>query len=475
MKDSNIYNIAEHTLKLVFSGTNFVIFLVSGLVFGGLLAFFYGLFVIPVPGGALGFYRMEPPTTFEYGYLIFSAVVSALIVTITIYAARLKVKGTVEGTGASALGLSTGILGAVCPACLGINFLAFGNVFTTQLAFLIPYILWIQIAGIGLLSIGLYLVAKSAYTKTCIACSVEGPDAATVVVATNAPPASSLMRFFPAILILVLLLMVYQISSIASGSLGSSDNSVSGNMLVTQDGEKISIDAVIEEVTPRAGFTTNVRWDGVVSRMIERGVLDPQLLEEILAKRYGQEMKPEWRAILAGEDATLSIDSENAVFMMYVLWAMAKHNENQILSDSPFAKYFTNYDIGVGLPGYNDTPLLALSPEQQAVATRVAENAYRPCCGNSTAAPDCSHGYSALGLVQLMASQGFSEQEIFETFVQFNSFWFPETYIKNALYFKITEGTDWADVDKELVAGEEYSTLSGSYTAKNFLKTNFGI
>jgi len=74
-----------------------------------------------------------------------------------------------------------------------------------------------------------------------------------------------------------------------------------------------------------------------------------------------------------------------------------------------------------------------------------------------------------------MASQGFSEKEIFDTFIQFNSFWFPETYIKNALYFKATEGLDWKDVSKELVAGEKYSTVQGSYTAKNYLKEKFGI
>ncbi|GEM_PF-530037 len=472
MKNSNLYKIVEHTVTVVTSGYTAVVFLVSGAFFAGLLAFFYGLFTIPFFGGALGFYRMEPPTTFEYSYLVFSAVVSALIVTLTIHTTKLKVEGTVKGKSASALGLTTGIFGAVCPACLGINFLAFGNVFTTQLAFLIPYIVWIQIGGIILLSLGLYLVAKSAYTKNCVACSVA--DITDTQSVPSSPKAISLTRFFPAIMVFGLALLAYQITAVLGG-VGLSPGTVSDNILITQDGEKIDIDQVIEEVTPQAGFSTNVRWGDVVPKMIESGALDPVALENILVKRYGQTMKPEWQAVLAGEDLTLSIDNENAVFMMYMLWALAKHNENQILADSPLAKYFTNYDIGVGRAGYNDTPLLALNPEQQALAKRVSENAYRPCCGNSTAAPDCSHGYSALGLIQLMAAQDFSEQEIFETFVQFNSFWFPETYIKTALYFQITEGKTWSEVDKELIAGAEYSTLRGSYKAKNFLKNNFNI
>ena len=176
MKKTNIYLIASHAASLLVMQNNLRIFLFSGAFFAGLLSFFYGLFTIPVPGGALGFYRMEPPTTFEYSYLVFSAIVSALIITLTIHATKIKLGGTVQGRGASALGITTGVFGAVCPACLGINFLAFGNVFTTQLAFLIPYIFWIQIGGIILLTLGLYLVAKSAYTKHCVLCTVDVPD-----------------------------------------------------------------------------------------------------------------------------------------------------------------------------------------------------------------------------------------------------------------------------------------------------------
>jgi len=218
-----------------------------------------------------------------------------------------------------------------------------------------------------------------------------------------------------------------------------------------------------------------VQWGDIVSKMISEGALDPQKLENILMKRYGQEMKPQWREVLAGKDAYLEISNENAVFMMYLLWVLAKHNDNQILLESSLAKYFTNYDIGVGKAGYGDMKLLSLTPAQQEVAKEVAENAYRPCCGNSTARPDCSHGFSALGLVQLMASQDFSKEEIFEVFVKFNSFWFPETYIKNAMYFKIKEGKSWKEVDKELISGVEYSSLRGSYKVKNYLKENFSI
>ncbi len=473
MKENKFFSIVKNTALILKHRASLIIFLAALLFFISLFAFFYGFITIPVPGGVLGFYRMTPPTFFEKFYMIFSAVVSALIATITIHSAKMKMKSGAKGKGVSAAGLATGIFGAVCPACLGINFLAFGNVFTAQLSFLIPYIFWIQVGGIVLLSAGLYFVAKSAYEKKCLSCAVDGANAVEVPLKESGGFSDSGKKY-AALAIIAAVILAYQLVSVfrTSAQIGAGSTEIT---IKAKNGEKINLAEIIEAVTPKAGFETNVKWNGIVAKMVKAGVLDPAKLENILAKRYGQEMKPEWRAILEGKGTTLSINNENAVFMMYVLWTFAKHNKNQILADSPFAKYFTNYDIGVGRAGYNDTPLLALTPDQQLVAKEVAANAYRPCCGNSTAAPDCSHGYSALGLVELMAAQGFSKSEIFETFVQFNSFWFPETYIKNAIYFKVTEGKDWSDVSKELVAGEKYSTLRGSYSVKNYLKTNFGI
>ncbi len=487
------YTLVDHIID-VLKKRVVMFFVVLGL-FLGLFAFFFGLYTIPLPEGVLGFYRMETPTPFEYFYFVFSSVVSALIVVMTFHRIRLKLPARMNrsdepdsktenissnisdgntrpnnhsvGQAASLLGVATGMFGAVCPACLGINFLLFGNVFTAQLSFLIPYIFWIQLSGIALLLLGLYLVAKSSYEKKCILCSVEVKESGS-----SDTPASP--KFFINILAgTVVLLLVFQIAGVVTGGV-LTDTNKKDNTLIAND-KLVDVDEIVELVTPVDGFNTDVRWGDVVSRMISTGVLDPQKLEDILIKRYGQEMKPEWSAILAGEDATLEISNDNAVFMMYLLWVLAKHNDNQILHDSQFSKYFSNYDIGVGRAGYGDILLLPLTLAQQQIAKEVAENAYRPCCGNSTAAPDCSHGFSALGLIQLMASQNFSKTEIFDVFVKFNSFWFPETYVKNALYFQIKEDKNWSDVDKELIAGIKYSSLRGSYKVKNYLKENFGI
>ncbi|MEX0930748.1 MAG: hypothetical protein WDZ68_00465, partial [Candidatus Paceibacterota bacterium] len=73
---------------------------------------------------------------------------------------------------------------------------------------------------------------------------------------------------------------------------------------------------------------------------------------------------------------------------------------------------------------------------------------------------DCNHGMAMLGLLQLMASQNVSEQEMWETALQVNSYWFPETYTTLASYFK-QQGTEWDEVNPRLALGRGYSSASG--------------
>jgi len=478
MKENKFYSIGKNTLSIFKEWKNLAVFFGALIFFSGLYAFFYALITIPLPGGGvLGFYRMVPPTSFEVFYMIFSIIVSSCITAITVYSVKLKMKSGLKGEGISALGLVTGIFGSVCPACLGINLLAFGNVFTLQLSFLIPYIFWIQIGGISFLSLGLYLVAKSAYEKKCISCAI--PTSSGNDSSNGGQPRENLKNSTSSIVFFVLIfvaaiLLAYQLFTVFGGNTQTNPN-ISGTALIAKNGAKVNLNTVIETVTPKAGFETNVKWGDVVTKMIKAGVLDPTKLENILAKRYGEKMTPQWRDILAGKNVKLTINHDNAVFMMYLLWTLAKSNKNQILVDSPFVKYFKNYDIGVGKAGYGDAQILQLTPKQQKAATDVAQNASRPCCNNTTAQPDCSHGYSALGLVELMASQNFTKQQMFDTFVKFNSFWFPETYVKDALYFKLVKGQDWDSVNKELIAGKAYSSLSGAYKVKNYLKKNYNF
>ena len=109
---------------------------------------------------------------------------------------------------------------------------------------------------------------------------------------------------------------------------------------------------------------------------------------------------------------------------------------------------------------YSMHSFVVLSPEQQVLVERGAKNIYRPCCGNSVYFPDCNHGMAMLGLLELMAAQGVSEKEMYEVALSVNSYWFPDTYVAIAQYFK-NRGMAWDKIDAKIALGQEYSSASG--------------
>jgi len=111
---------------------------------------------------------------------------------------------------------------------------------------------------------------------------------------------------------------------------------------------------------------------------------------------------------------------------------------------------------------YSSQELIKLSAEQQQRVQQIAENVYRPCCGNSTAFPDCNHGMAALGYIELAVAAGLSEEQIYKDLLAFNSFWFPQTYVEMAVYFEKEQGTKWPDVDAKLALSQDYSSAQGA-------------
>ncbi|MDO8460910.1 MAG: hypothetical protein Q7S38_00545, partial [bacterium] len=109
---------------------------------------------------------------------------------------------------------------------------------------------------------------------------------------------------------------------------------------------------------------------------------------------------------------------------------------------------------------FNKFGIVNLSNEQEALVTEIAKNTYRPCCDNSTFFQDCNHGSALLGLLQLGASQGLNEDELYKEALAFNSFWFPQNYIQTALYFKLDKKIDWENVNPKEILGYKYSAIS---------------
>lgn len=232
--------------------------------------------------------------------------------------------------------------------------------------------------------------------------------------------------------------------------------------------EKISFQ---EEVIPSAGVELPAKWGDLGKRLIETGAIDAEKFEAIYAQRGG--LSEADKKILYGEDnGNLKINSENSGFILNMLWALGLANKNPVLENGPMAdeKYggagrFAstggwNIAKGDAMSHYSKHSLIILNENQQALVEKVSQNIYRPCCGNSTYFPDCNHGMAMLGLLELMASRGVGEDEMYKIALSVNSYWFPDTYLTLAKYFE-KQGVDWKDIDAKKILGANYSSASG--------------
>ncbi|MFZ5920263.1 MAG: hypothetical protein ACOYY3_04320 [Chloroflexota bacterium] len=106
-------------------------------------------------------------------------------------------------------------------------------------------------------------------------------------------------------------------------------------------------------------------------------------------------------------------------------------------------------------------PLITLDPHQQALVEEAAALIYRPCCDNPTLFPDCNHGMAMLGLLELMASQNASLDELLLAAKYVNAFWFPQQALETAIYLETQQGVSFRDADPAMIVGKELSSGSG--------------
>lgn len=161
--------------------------------------------------------------------------------------------------------------------------------------------------------------------------------------------------------------------------------------------------------------------------------------------------------------------SEEYATELNILWAFGLANKNPILEQGPMTDYETGrfastggWTLAKGTPmeHYNKHEFVKLNDQQQELVEEISKSIYRPCCGNSTYFPDCNHGMAMLGLLEILASQGQSETEIYKIALEANSYWFPSTYQTIAKYFA-KRGVDWDQVDAKMILGSAYSSAEG--------------
>lgn len=240
-----------------------------------------------------------------------------------------------------------------------------------------------------------------------------------------------------------------------------------------------TVEYLSSQVLPEKGYTVDIKWGSIGKKLLETGAIDLEKYKKIYTSR-----SPELLKYLTEEQGReITIDQKSAYFWVNTLWALGLVQKSKVLEEGIMGTEYKDrlgnfastggWTLGAkpAVELYSSFNILGLSDSQQVLVEKISRNIYRPCCNNPTSFPDCNHGMAALGLVELMVSQGFSEDEIYKAVLAFNSFWFPQTYLDLAYYFHKKENTLWANVDAKRVLSAEFSSFSGYQTVREAVGT----
>lgn len=240
---------------------------------------------------------------------------------------------------------------------------------------------------------------------------------------------------------------------------------------------KVQKSALEEKVLPTEGVVLPVVWGNLGIKLVTAGAIDGEKFKALYEQR-GQ-FKDDYKKLLFGNNENkIKITEENAGYLLNLFWALGLAQDNPVLSDKTemanpkyaggdrrLAEGFAStagWTMAIGNPmnHYSRHKFFDLTAEQQSLVDKISRGIYRPCCNNSTHFPDCNHGMAMLGLLELMASQGVGEQEMWRAALAINSFWFPDTYVTIAAYMK-NKGIDWQNVNPQEMLGFNYSSATG--------------
>ncbi|MEK7081744.1 MAG: hypothetical protein AAB952_00045 [Patescibacteria group bacterium] len=233
----------------------------------------------------------------------------------------------------------------------------------------------------------------------------------------------------------------------------------------------LSVSELEKAVLPLAGVVLPVVWGDLGAKLVSVGAIDEKRFQALYDER--DQFTAEYKNLLGGNNTgQLKITRDNAGYLLNLFWALGLASKNPILDSGEMtnpkyggAQNFAStagWTMAQGNPmdHYSRHKFFNLTPEQQALVEKIASGIYRPCCGNSTHFPDCNHGMAMLGLLELMASQGASESEMWQAALAVNAYWFPDTYLTIATYLK-NQNVEWQDVKPQEILGINYSSASG--------------
>jgi hypothetical protein len=237
---------------------------------------------------------------------------------------------------------------------------------------------------------------------------------------------------------------------------------------------ELNVAALQAQINPVDGYALSVSYGELGPRMLEGGVFDYEAFSAIY-ENSGNPLSPAQIEILkSGSEQEIVINAQNAHFLLNFFWAVGLANENSILTQGPMVLRSDGQVGRFASTGgwslatkpvteiYASLNLIPLTAEQQKLVEAVAAGIHRPCCDNHTLFPDCNHGMAMLGILELMASNGASADEMFEAAKYINAYWFPQQSLETAIYLQVTQNTDFAGADARLVVSDKFSSGSGA-------------
>jgi hypothetical protein len=252
-------------------------------------------------------------------------------------------------------------------------------------------------------------------------------------------------------------------------------------------GDEDSLVRLIDQVNPPEGYILPAVFGDAGPQMLAAGAIDYDQFARVY-DQAGQPLTAVQQAILTqGSDDYIHIDQDNAYFLLNFFWALGLVNDNPLLTSGPLVqnsdgrieRYAATggWTIGQKPPAelYASAAILHLNHEQQERLEEVANNVYRPCCNNHTAFADCNHGMALLGLLQLMAAQDATVEEMFDAAKYINAFWFPQQTLQIATFFQLAQDLSFTDVEARLLVGSQISSAAGYRNVQQWLAANDGL
>lgn len=375
------------------------------------------------------------------------------------------------------LGSFIGVAASACPVCGSLLLSAIG--ITGGLAAFPLQGLELKALSFTLMAIPLALTIREIKNPTCIGGVCPTPRD------TSFKKRDTIWLASLGILILVLSITAWNMLKFDPIVFPLFKGATSQNQSLNPTGNP-AYDEVIEKVLPQKGYQSKIYLGNSIVKLIAFGGIDPGKFRSVYADRSG--LPNDLKNILGvASYQPIHLTRENADVYVNLLWPLGLTNYMSTNYASPInSKSLFNFAstggwrLGRGEGGgasFNKFSIVPLTQEQEALVLKIAQNIYRPCCNNPTFYQDCNHGSALLGLLELGASQGLTEDELYREALAFNSFWFPNNYTQTALYLKTMKNIDWEEVDPKMVMSKDLSSISGwrenvNKSVKSFAQPN---